>query len=217
MARRYISTVRRRDEFRRRPGQRAPRSITLIVCEGETEQAYFDSVRMHFDLTTAEVVVAENTKGPAPISVVECAEKRAGEQGGYDTIFCVFDRDDHESFNRAREKIRGLATRKRAALDIRAIVSVPCFEFWVLLHFERTDWPAPACDDVVGRIRKNHLAGYKKADGVVTKTLFARLDTALAHAKWLASRPGIADENPSTTVHTLIDHLRAVGSKPVTP
>lgn len=60
------------------------------MCEGETEQGYFEAARIHFQLTTAEVVVADNTKGAAPISVVECAEERAAEQGGYDTIFCVF-------------------------------------------------------------------------------------------------------------------------------
>jgi hypothetical protein len=81
--RRHISNIRSKSAFRRRPGQREPRSITLIVREGETEQAYFEAVRILFQLTTAEVVVADNTKGAAPISVVECAEERAAEQGGY--------------------------------------------------------------------------------------------------------------------------------------
>ena len=152
-----------------------------------------------------------------PLSVVEYAEARAREQGGYDTIFCVFDRDSHESFGRARDKIRGLAARARHALNIHAIVSVPCFELWVLLHFEQTDRPWPTCTDVIARIRRDHLQGYQKADGAVLKTLVERLGTALVNARWLSSRPGIADENPSTTVHTLVDHLRAVGNKPATP
>jgi hypothetical protein len=50
------------------------------VCGGETEQGCFEAARIHFHLTIADVVVADNTKGPAPISVVECAEKRAAEQ-----------------------------------------------------------------------------------------------------------------------------------------
>ncbi len=47
----------------------------MIVCEGETEEGYFDAARAHFNLTTAEVMIADNTKGPAPISVVDCAEE----------------------------------------------------------------------------------------------------------------------------------------------
>jgi hypothetical protein len=29
----------------------APHSITLIICEGETEQEYFEAARIHYHLT----------------------------------------------------------------------------------------------------------------------------------------------------------------------
>lgn len=214
MPRRHISNIRSKSAFRRRPGQREPRSITLIVCEGETEQAYFEAVRILFQLTTAEVVVADNTKGAAPISVVECAEERAAEQGGYDTIFCVFDRDGHESFDRARAKIRGLASRSRNRLNMHEVVSVPCFELWVLLHFERTDRPFQRCVDVIGQIRREHLNGYAKADDGVTKQLMLRVETALANARWLKGRTRIGEENPSTSVNAVMQHMKDVGSRP---
>lgn len=178
------------------------------------EQGYFEAARIHFQLTTAEVVVADNTKGAAPISVVECAEERAAEQGGYDTIFCVFDRDGHESFDRARAKIRGLASRSRNRLNMREAVSVPCFELWVLLHFERTDRPFQRCADVIGQIRKEHLNSYAKADDGITKRLMLRIETALANASWLAGRPGIEKENPSTSVNVVVQHMKHVGSRP---
>jgi hypothetical protein len=210
LARKHISAIRPRSALQRRPGQRSPRSITLIVCEGETEEAYFEAARTHLDLTTAEVVIADNTKGSAPISVVNCAEERAREQGGYDMIFCVFDRDGHESYDRARERIRGLAARSRQRLNIREAISVPCFELWVLLHFERTDRPFANCTEVVVRIRREHLEGYQKANDKVAKELMSRVDTALANARWLAERTAIDDENPSTSVHTVLQHLKDV-------
>jgi RloB-like protein len=184
------------------------------VCEGETEQGYFEAARIHFQLTTAEVVVADNTKGAAPISVVECAEERAAEQGGYDTIFCVFDRDGHESFDRARTKIRRLASRSRNRLNMHEVVSVPCFELWVLLYFERTDRPFQRCADVIGQIRREHLNGYVKADDGVTKHLMLRVETALANARWLKGRTGIGEENPSTSVNAVMQHMKDVGSRP---
>lgn len=183
------------------------------MCEGETEEAYFEAARVHFNLTTAEVVVADNTKGAAPISVVECAEERAEEQGGYDTIFCVFDRDGHQSFDRARDKIRGLARRSRNQLNIREAISIPCFELWVLLHFERTDRPFQNCAGVVARIRSRHLEGYQKADRDVAKQLMARVEMAHDNARWLAGRAEIEDGNPSTSVHALVQHLKDVGSR----
>jgi len=120
-----ISRPRCRSSFERKPGNRLPRSITLIVCEGETERAYFEAARLRLGLRPAEVVIAENTHGSAPISVVACAEQKADEDGGYDFIFCVFDRDAHESFSRAREKINALAGRRKKPLPIQEIISIP--------------------------------------------------------------------------------------------
>ena len=119
-----------RASFRRKAGQRPPRSITLIVCEGETERACFEAARLHHGLQPAEVGVPENTRGSAPISVVECAEQKATEAGGYDYIFCVFDRDSHQGFTRARDRIKVLAGRKAKPLPVREIISIPCLEVW---------------------------------------------------------------------------------------
>ena len=165
-----ISPLRSSRSFQRRAGQISPRSITLIVCEGETEREYFEAARIHYKLTTAEIVLAENTVGSAPISVVQCAEDKCAERGGYDKVFCVFDRDGHESFQRARDRIRTLTSRKRFLSPIEEAISVPCFEFWVLLHFERTDRQFDRCSDVVDWIRDQHVPGYTKADAAIART-----------------------------------------------
>lgn len=205
-----ISTLRGSRSLRRRPGQQPPRSITLIVCEGETEQEYFEAVRILYGLTTAEVVLAENTRGPAPISVVECAVEKCGEPGGYDKVYCIFDRDGHESFQRAREKIRGLAGRKKKPLPIEEAISIPCFEVWVLLHFERTDAAFGGCAEVIRRIRDRHMRSYEKADAETAKQLIAHLDQAIGNAAWLETRSADNNYNPYTLVHRVIGHFRAV-------
>lgn len=185
MARRYISRLRSRDDFRRKAGLRTPRSITLIVCEGETEQLYFQAARLHFGLTNAEVVIADNATDSAPISVVKLAEAKCREPGGYDKVFCVFDRDDHKSFSQARDRVTELRTRAENPLPIADAVSIPCFEVWVLLHFERSDAPFNRCADVVTRIKQKHIAGYKKTDETIARDLMTRLPTALANGVWL--------------------------------
>ncbi|WP_295583360.1 RloB family protein [uncultured Lamprocystis sp.] len=148
-----VSHLRGAGSFRRKPGRKTPRSVTLIVCEGETEQEYFEAARIKYKLTTAEIILAENTIGPAPISVVCCAENKCAELGSYDTIFCVFDRDGHESFDRARERIKTLTKLKKKPLPIREAISIPCFEYWVLLHYARTDAPFHRCDDAIDQVR----------------------------------------------------------------
>lgn len=211
-----ISRLRGVQSLRRRPGNRAPRSIFLIVCEGETEKAYFDALRSHYGLSRAEVVIAENDEGSAPISVVVCAENKAREAGGYDRIFCVFDRDEHESFARARDRIAALAKRKQRSLPISEAVSIPCFEFWLLLHFEQTDAAFADCAAVIRRLREaDKLPGYvkidaRKADAGVTQALMARLEQALANADWLAARAEANDWNPYTSAQTVVRALAKV-------
>ncbi|MBE0627112.1 MAG: RloB domain-containing protein [Burkholderiales bacterium] len=214
MARRKpISTLRGRRSFSRRAGQKAPRSVTLIVCEGETEQEYFEAVRIHYGLSTAEVVVAENTVGSAPKSVVQCAERKCAERGGYDKVFCIMDRDGHESFDQARATIKTLAGRKRKPLPIEEAVSIPCFEVWVLLHFERADPPFTRCTDVIQRIRDNHMPGYEKADRVVIQQLMQKINEAVSNAQWLEARAADNNHNPFTSIHKVVRHFIDVAGK----
>jgi hypothetical protein len=166
---------------------------------GETEQAYFEAVRILFQLTTAEVVVADNTKGAAPISVVECAEERAAEQGGYDTI----------------ERARG-----SGAWPAAPGIDLTCTRWCRFRASNSGFFSIPSgpidpsrCVDVIGQIRREHLNGYAKADDGVTKQLMLRVETALANARWLKGRTEIQEDNPSTSVNTVVQHMKDVGSR----
>jgi len=207
--RKPVSHLRDTASLRRKPGQKAPRSVTLIVCEGETEQAYFEAARIKYGLTTAEVILTENTLGSAPISVVKCAEARCAEPGGYDKIFCVFDRDGHESFDRARARIKTLAGRMKKPLPILEAISIPCFEYWVLLHHVRTDAPFNRCADAKAQVCI-HMPEYEKADASIARQLMAKLDLALTNAEWVEGRAQENDHNPYTSVHHVLKHFEAV-------
>jgi hypothetical protein len=207
-----LSKLRGNESYKRKQGRKTPRSITIIVCEGETEQEYFEAARIKIGLSTTEIVLAENTKGPAPISVVMCAEEKAAEPGGYDKIFCVFDRDGHESFDRSRERIKQLSTRKKTPLPIQEAISIPCFEVWVLLHLEKTDAPFTRCDNVIERIRV-HMAGYEKASQTVANQLMNRVDAAVENANWLEARAANNNFNPYTSVHHILRHMKEVADK----
>ncbi|MEN9418495.1 MAG: hypothetical protein RI988_2115 [Pseudomonadota bacterium] len=208
-----FAPIRRDGGLRRKAGRRAPRSITLIVCEGETELEYLQVLRGRLGILPAEVILADSTEGSAPINVVACAERKAKERGGYDHIFCVFDRDFHTSFERARERIRYLATRRVERLPIREVVSVPCFETWVLLHFERSDPQFRDCAAVIARIRERHMPEYLKADVRTMNALVDRIEMALASAAWLEQRVELNGRNPYTDMHRLVAHFQAVSAQ----
>lgn len=203
--------MRVKASFRRFAGHKAPRSITLIVCEGETERLYFQTARRHYRLGNTEVIVAEDNDS-APISVVKYAQEKCQEPGGYDAVFCVFDRNGHESFDRARQKIADLAGQKRKPLPIEEAISIPCFELWLLLHFEQTDAPFPRCVDVINRLR-GHIQHYTKTDAVIAEQLLRRVNTAIGNADWLAPRARDNNANPSTSVHHVLRHLERAGNQ----
>lgn len=203
MARRSRST----QSLQRKPGRRAPREITLIICEGESERVYFDALRNHLRLSNTEVSFP-CPQGSAPINVVDCALQKAKEPVRYDHIYCVFDRDDHDTFGLARAKLQQHAKRAR----LHEAVSIPCFEYWLLLHFEFTDAPFPDCDAVVRRLGLQ-LPGYTKADVRLLRPLLDRLDLATQHAQRLESQRATIGDNPYTSVHHLVRHLQGIAAK----
>ena len=62
----------------------------------------------------------------------------------------------------------GAMNRKRASTQVEMILKDPCFELWLLLHFEFTDRPytsvrggRSACADVIERLQR-HIPEYRK-------------------------------------------------------
>ena len=119
----------RRQLGRARP-KLEPYDRVLIVCEGKrTEPQYFGDLLDRHRLSTANVRVVG--RGADPRTVVREAkelqkeEARKGEK--YDRVYCVFDRDEHATFDAACDEA--------GASGICVARSWPCFEFWLRVHF----------------------------------------------------------------------------------
>ncbi|MGB5232290.1 MAG: RloB family protein [Desulfoprunum sp.] len=136
-------------DLRRRAARTAPYERVLIVCEGEkTEPLYFKEIRHEYRLSTANVQVWPSSSGTDPLNVVDYAallfnkgdRAKQIQPRAFDLLFAVFDRDEHTTFNQALERAKALDGRLKNDLgepvSFRAIASVPCFELWLLLHFD---------------------------------------------------------------------------------
>ena len=152
--------------LRRRRASIAPYDVVLIVCEGEkTEPNYFNELKKAFRLSNANVKVVGH--GVDPLKIVGYAIERCRKDKEYDRVYCVFDRDKHTTYHAAMEKIRH--TRLPGSTKIFGIPSIPCFEFWLLLHYVYTieSFSSPSggsvCEEVIKRLR-SYLPGYKKGD-----------------------------------------------------
>lgn len=188
----------------------------LIVCEGKkTEPYYIDELRKYFQLSQANVVIDPNSDS-SPISVVEYALKLAKEaikqKNPYTRVYCVMDRDRHHTFTQAMSKIAGYNSTVTTA---DTIISIPCFEYWILMHYEATTSIFGAsggspCDDLIRTKLKNYIPSYSKADRTKSKELIeTKLDTAIKNSKTTTKvAKSSGTNNPSTQMHELVEYLK---------
>ncbi len=169
----------------------------MIVCEGKkTEPNYFNSFRV-----PGKIIVATGL-GENPSRLVESA-KKLKKNGDYDQVWCVFDRDIFrpEDFKNAIQSAK--------AQGFGVAYSNEAFELWYILHFEflnsgisRNDYSSKL-SGLMGR-------EYLKNSETVYEELLDRQLTAIHNATKLLqqySSPDPAKDNPSTTVHLLVQEL----------
>jgi hypothetical protein len=199
--------------YARRGPQREPYDVVLIVCEGaKTEPFYFEGLRRAWRLSSANIHVRSAGYSDPPNLVAHALE--ALRNGDYDRAFCVFDRDSHAGFDQALAQIAQSPEGHAGRLD--AVVSWPCFEIWILLHFVMTTKAFVAgggrspCEQVIREI-SGHLADYAKGSKSVFDALADKLATALTHADRLnAHNLETGSDNPGTAVHSLVNYLKSL-------
>jgi hypothetical protein len=180
-------------DLHRRAAVRQPYERLLIVCEGgKTEPQYLGEIRQEQRLSTAHVHVQQGGFGTEPLQVVEFAERlftrgdraKGVEARAFDQVFVVFDRDQHLTYDNALDKAAALDRRllndEHEPVSVRAIASVPCFELWLLIHFEEIHAPLHR-NDVCDRLRV-YLPGYSKGQSGQWARTQAQLDLAMGRA-----------------------------------
>lgn len=202
--------------LRRKRAKRSPYDMVLIVCEGEkTEPNYFRAMIDDLQLNTANIVVAKNTAGTSPKSIVEFALNEYRREKEYDRVYCIFDKDRHTTYKSALDRIR--RTRLNKGHSIVATTSVPCFEFWLLLHFNYTTKQydtgfGSICANVISDLQ-DHLPGYAKGDNDIYKATKERLEIAIVNSKRAVKHCETSGtEMPSTKIHELVEYLKKLKS-----
>lgn len=206
------------ESLRRPSPKRKPNKRILIVCEGEvTEPTYFKFFVKSLNLQAVDVQICGEECDSSPISVVKYAEKKARDEGDYEAVFCVFDRDSHASYERAISKLLELnKSNKFPAKFISSILSIPCFELWFILHFNPHRKPyhksgnKSPCDNLISDLKK--IDGFEIYEKTITSVqfelLFSKTADAIKNSKLtLDASKKEGEENPSTLAHELIEYL----------
>jgi|SaaInlV_100m_DNA_6_1039743.scaffolds.fasta_scaffold05127_1 hypothetical protein len=194
--------------------------IVLIICEGiQTEPNYLTELKDYLCLDQAAIHIVPS-QGSAPNSVVKHAKnaiKEACEKGNpYGKVYCVIDKDQHPTYISSLQSIKDFneSARKKCDTVLCAIPSVPCFEYWILMHYNQstqnfgTSGHSP-CGQLISTALRTHVPGYQKADRSFAKKLIAqRLKIARVNSAITLKRAQSAGtDDPSTKMHLLVDEL----------
>lgn len=201
-------------DLRRKAPKRPPYPRVLVVCEGsKTEVNYFEEIHQESRIPTLHVRVIHSPQGQEPQQIVEGAIDEFGKSKSFERVYAVFDRDEHQTYANAiamAEASNGnLKNEERAAVSFEAVVSVPSFELWLLLHFANIQaWLHRA--EALQRL-KEHLEDYEKGRKGTYAATIEHLPTATQRAAALKAQfSRLPGADAYTDVHELVATLRAL-------
>jgi len=117
-----------------RESKNIPINSLWIFCEGETERNYFNQLKAEERIRGLKIrpKLAEDKKikDMVDYSIKHLEHNRDYLEG--DIVVYVFDRDENTNEDFKLVKAMDFITDPKLQL----ILSNPCFEFWILSHFE---------------------------------------------------------------------------------
>lgn len=200
---------RKSSPFERKKPSFKPQTRILVICEDTKSSLQYLKEAAYYFRAYAEIDIIHCGKND-PLNIVKEAVER---KRVFDHVYCAIDRDRHEGFDAA---LALAETDKKISI----IASYPCYEFWLLLHFQKTRKP------YIG-VGKNSSGDLLLKDlcqepgmGSYTKggfeNLFEKLLDKLPKARERAAQlmmEALIEENlnPSTRLHELIEEFEKLG------
>jgi hypothetical protein len=197
-----------RENYQRRGNLLSPKKTILIVCEGkQTEPNYFNALRSTLRRKNIRVLIipgGENLVTPIYlVQNMEAERQKLDWDPTNDEAWCVFDIEQvgtHHSLDQAL----GFARKHNFQLAL----SNPAFEYWLLLHFERTGRAFTNATEVINSL-SHHIPNYSKSMAVY-RIVREQTEQAIDNAESLRSlHEGRWEDfpNPSTGVDLLVKKL----------
>ncbi|MGW1180359.1 RloB family protein [Streptomyces drozdowiczii] len=209
--------VKRGRPLKRPKGVRPEQRRYLIYCEGEcTEVQYFRGLKA--ELRTLPVSICVGSEHGEPKSLVRAAVQHMGRASRspqdrwteYDEVWCVIDVEapvPHPGLDEA------LLLARRHGIEV--VLTNPCFELWILLHFQDV-LGYHTSEEAQRALEKLGVAGYSASRkhlnfGDVT---VGHTDAAGRARSLRSSGVDGLRANPWTDVDRLVARLKAAGQAP---
>jgi hypothetical protein len=212
-----------RADFRRKSkNHKETRDRILIICEdGKRSVEYFEALCTDLELTSADVRVCGKECGSAPSSVYKYAKEAIdtdiiayGRDNAFDRAYCVFDKDNHADYQRTLSDMKRNKGHKN--IPVIPIACIPCFELWILLHFEASGKHLEPRE--LPKEIKKYLPKFKKESTSYSELYYQELKEKTAQAiKYskiaLKQTSASGTDNPSTNLHILIEDVNKESKK----
>ena len=115
-------------------------SKILIITEGHVEESYFKAInnfyKKNYRKRIIEIKPVCSGYGTDVKNIIRFAidEKKKYDSDEFKSVWCVFDTD--RGNNTETNLLEGLSQAYKNKIKIA--ISNPCFEVWILMHYERT-------------------------------------------------------------------------------
>ena len=206
--------------------------LIYIFCEGESEQVYSDFLKEKFK----DVAII---KRPKQTGLFETAESMFMKSPSYrenkevtDEIWFFFDTEEKDKDKwDSRLKIMKRLSQKpgKDKIRIRLLMTKSCIEYWLLLHYQRTnpDIQTPEDKNRITKMLKKYEKSYKKGDKTSTYAIASNYPNAVLNSKQILSDlssqgiPNLEDNEVRnkwlyscsktfSTVHEAIEYLQTL-------
>lgn len=182
------------------------RPLHLFICEdSKSSKFYMLGLGKEYNLN----IKAENAHGTSPENILEMAEEKKSlfrNKEIESNIYCLFDKDDcaDDKFNKV------IAACKKKG--ITAAISVPCYEYWLLLHLKKTSQSfndsqeccSAFASEYNKKFHKNYSVKQLKAREEIFNDIKDNLHSAIKNAEELKLKE---NENPYTNMHEVIKEM----------
>lgn len=177
-----------------------------FVVDGECEYFYIQMLKRN----ERSISVDLKPEIPQKKKLADQFKKVVELSNDYDKVFWIIDfdvisketREAKKGTKTALQEFKGYYDKiDKSYENIVVVVNIPCFEYWLLLHYEKTSKYYNTCDGVLRQLKK-HLPDYSKSQLYYTKQdkdIYLRLRPLLSEAIIRAERLGSFDfKNPES-------------------
>lgn len=207
-------------QARRPPHELFGRSFLIVTEDSVVEPEYFQFIRSQLRRRTIDIEVTHSPKGTAADQVVEYAvrrkkERQAAATGAPETHGRLEDEETWAVFDMDTAIQDGKWSRAQSLARDHGVYlahSHPCFEYWILLHWNPTSKPMDTYEKVRAELVKiPELKTYEKKRGRMLEEYatycWQRAPAGVKNARQRRQDRGLEGRGYKDPPYTHVDHL----------